>query len=117
MNFFKIVFSLLPLLIAGVISRAQNLKLWYDKPAGRWEETLPLGNGLIGMMPDGGVQSESIVLNEISMWSGSPQDPNNYNAYKSVEEIQKLLLAGKNDLAEALVNENFVAKGEGSGGG
>lgn len=96
---------------------AQDLTMWYDKPAARWEETLPLGNGLIGMMPDGKVHDESIVTNEISMWSGSPQDPNNYNAYHSVGEIQRLLFAGHNDKAEALVNANFICRGEGSGQG
>jgi len=96
---------------------AQDLQLWYDKPAARWEEYLPLGNGRIGMMPSGGVADESIVLNEISMWSGSPEDPNNYEAHKSVAEIQRLLREGKNDLAEALVNQNFVCKGAGSGHG
>ena len=29
--------------------------LWYDEPAAQWEETLPLGNGRLGMMPDGGI--------------------------------------------------------------
>ncbi|UIR56190.1 glycoside hydrolase family 95 protein [Sphingobacterium sp. SRCM116780] len=90
------------------------LIMWYDRPANRWEETLPLGNGLIGMMPDGGIQKESLVLNEISMWSGSAEDPNNYEAYKSVHRIQQLLIAGKNDEAEQLVNQNFVCSGQGS---
>jgi len=93
------------------------LVLWYNKPAKVWEETLPLGNGLIGMMPDGNPSHEKIVLNEISMWSGSPEDPNNYEAYKNVEAIQALLKAGKNDEAEKLVNETFVTKGKGSGFG
>lgn len=96
---------------------AQDLKLWYKNPAKIWEETLPLGNGLIGMMPDGKINDESIVLNEISMWSGSPQDANNYQAFNSVGDIQKLLFEGKNDLAEALVNKNFVCVGAGSGQG
>lgn len=34
-----------------------DLKLWYTRPAERWEETLPLGNGRLGMMPDGGSRS------------------------------------------------------------
>src|SRR5699024_825182 len=70
---------------------SQEARLWYEQPAQRWEETLPLGNGLIGMMPHGGVQDESIILNEISMWSGSPEDANNYEAHKSVKKIQQLL--------------------------
>ena len=97
--------------VCCLTSYAQDLKLWYDKPAKIWEETLPLGNGWIGMMPNGGVQEENIVLNEISMWSGSPQDPNNYNAYKKVSSIQELLFQGKNDEAEKLVNQNFVCVG------
>ncbi|MCW8312329.1 glycoside hydrolase family 95 protein [Sphingobacterium sp. InxBP1] len=98
-------------------AQQKQLSLWYDKPAKIWEETLPLGNGQIGMMPDGDPRSEKIVLNEISMWSGSPEDPNNYEAYKNVGAIQALLKAGKNDEAEKLVNETFVTKGKGSGFG
>src|SRR5690606_40870843 len=112
----KTLFVIL-LLLMQVKVHAQELKMWYDKPAKRWEETLPLGNGWIGMMPNGGVQEENIVLNEISMWSGSPQDPNNYNAYKKVSSIQELLFQGKNDEAEKLVNQNFVCVGAGSGHG
>jgi len=96
---------------------AQELKMWYDKPAKRWEETLPLGNGWIGMMPNGGIQEENIVLNEISLWSGSYQDANNYTAYKQVSTIQDLLIQGKNDDAEKLVNANYVCVGAGSGHG
>lgn len=95
----------------------EPLQLWYDKPAMIWEETLPLGNGRLGLMPDGGISDEKIVLNEITLWSGSPQDPNNYGAYQSVEDIQQLLLQGRNDEAEALVNATFVSSGAGSGHG
>jgi len=96
----------------------QNLPqhLWYDKPAAVWEETLPLGNGRIGMMPDGGIQHESIVLNDITLWSGSPQDANNYEAYKSLPAIRQLLFEGRNEEAQQLVDANFICKGPGSGG-
>ena len=57
--------------------------LWYDEPAAQWEETLPLGNGRLGMMPDGGIVKEHIVLNEISMWSGSEAN------YLNPERFQK----------------------------
>ncbi len=97
------------------IQAQQALQLWYDKPATVWEERLPLGNGRLGMMPDGGLGDESIVLNDITLWSGSEQDPNNYDAHKSVAHIRRLLLQGRNDEAEQLVNANFVCVGEGSG--
>lgn len=56
----------LPLL---AISNNQQ-KLWYDRPASEWMQALPLGNGRISMMAYGGVESETIALNEITMWSG-----------------------------------------------
>lgn len=111
------LFCTLVLVVITLHLNAQDLLMWYNKPATRWEETLPLGNGRVGMMPNGGVRDEAIVLNEISMWSGSPEDPNNYDAYKSVQQIQELLFAGKNDEAERLVNLNFVCSGQGSGHG
>lgn len=95
-------------------SQAQPLQLWYNKPAQVWEETLPLGNGRLGIMPDGGVFSEKIVLNDITLWSGAPQDANNYDAHKSLPEIRRLINEGKNDEAQALVNKDFVCTGKGS---
>lgn len=56
------------------IASGVNDRLYYRAPAAIWEETLPLGNGRLGMMPDGGVSREHIVLNEISMWSGGESD-------------------------------------------
>lgn len=108
------IFMSMVLLVNG---QEQELKLWYDAPAERWEETLPLGNGLIGMMPSGKVEEESVVLNEISMWSGSPQNANNSEAHQHLDSIQQFLFQGRNDEAEALVNQYFVCAGEGSGYG
>ncbi len=113
---YTLLFYLVFASLATVLAQ-QPLQLWYTAPAKQWEETLPLGNGRLGMMPDGGISHETIVLNEITLWSGSPQDANNYDAYKSVQEIQQLLLQGRNDEAEALVNANFVCTGAGSGHG
>ncbi len=102
--------------INACFAQQQPLKLWYDKPAQVWEETLPLGNGRLGMMPDGGVSTENIVLNDITLWSGSQQDANNYEAYKVLPQIRKLLFEGRNDEAQELINKDFICKGKGSEG-
>lgn len=102
---------------SSIFAQRPLLRLWYDKPAQRWEETIPLGNGKIGMMPDGGIEKEIIVLNDITLWSGAPQDAVKEEAYKSLGPIRKLLADGKNDEAQDLVNKNFVCKGPGSGSG
>lgn len=52
--------------IPAIPADVYNHQLYYTAPATIWEETLPLGNGRLGMMPDGGVDREHIVLNEIS---------------------------------------------------
>jgi alpha-L-fucosidase 2 len=105
------------ILLSTTCGYTQALKLWYDKPAAMWEATLPLGNGRLGMMPDGGVYNETIVLNEITLWSGAPQDANKYTAHEHLPAIRSLLMQGKNDEAEALINKSFVCEGEGSGRG
>ena len=46
------------MLSAGPASR--TLKLWYDEPASRWEEALPLGNGRLGVMVYGGSGREEL---------------------------------------------------------
>ena len=89
----------------------------FDKPASTFFESLPLGNGRIGAMVFGGVSEERIVLNESSVWSGSPNDDNRPNAHESLPEIRRLLAEGKNVEAEDLVDKTFTCQGAGSGRG
>ena len=89
----------------------------FDSPARLWEECLPLGNGRIGMMPDGGIEHENIVLNEISMWSGSKDDGMNPQAKDALARIRQLLFEGKNVEAQQLMYESFTCKGKGTNRG
>lgn len=94
------------------------LALRYYTPASIWEETLPLGNGRIGMMPDGGIDSEHIVLNDITMWSGN-KDSMAFNpiAINYLPQIRELLLAGNNLEAQRLMYSHFRCGGDGSAHG
>jgi alpha-L-fucosidase 2 len=66
--------------------------LWYDKPAGHFEETLVLGNGQTGASVFGGVETDKIYLNDATLWSGEPVDPNmNPDAYKHLPAIREAL--------------------------
>lgn len=94
----------------GRVAENTNEQIRFDAPAKIWEETLPLGNGRLGMMPDGGVATERIVLNEKSLWSGSEADYDNPEAAKSLPRIRELLFEGKNKEAQALVYRTFVPK-------
>ena len=107
-----LLWAVLPLTLtaAAVPADTCNHRLWYTAPASIWEETLPLGNGRLGMMPDGGIDREHIVLNEISLWSGSESDYRNPDASKSLPAIRQLLFEGKNLEAQELMYRSFVPK-------
>jgi alpha-L-fucosidase 2 len=65
-----------------VKSKNNSLKLWYDKPAKDWmTEALPIGNGRLGGMVFGGIETEHIQFNEISLWSGDEKETGAYQAF------------------------------------
>lgn len=77
-------------------------RLWYEAPAGKWEEALPIGNGRLGGMVFGGVAKEIVQLNEDSLWYGGSIRGNNPEARTNLPEIRKLLQQGKQSEAEHL---------------
>ena len=48
------------------------LRLWYRQSAPDWNEALPLGNGRLGAMIFGGVETEQLQLNENTLYSDEP---------------------------------------------
>ena len=116
----RLFLLLVPFLAFIGCQRQPDAAIWNltrTAPAQIWEECFPLGNGHLGMMPDGGVEQEAIVLNDITLWSGASSDDSNPLALQSLPEIQRLLKEGKNDEAQNLMYETFVCGGEGSGHG
>ena len=96
--------------------RKLEQQLLYNSPAQAWEERLPLGNGRMGMMVDGGIEEEHIILNEISMWSGCEADYANPDAAESLKEIRELLIQGKNIQAQDVMYKRFVPRKPTEGG-
>lgn len=77
-------------------SMADNNIMTYDRPASRFEEALPLGNGRIGLMVYGGTDKETINLNEETLWGGGPANLNpTPDAPKYLPEVRRLLFEGK----------------------
>src|SRR5213080_3610872 len=103
------------LLIVTTVCFSQNsssLKLWYNKPSGSvWENALPIGNGRLGAMIYGNVDSETVQLNEHSLWSGGPNQNDNPLAFDSLSEIRSLIFSGRQKEAETLANKVIVSKG------
>ncbi len=83
--------------------------LWYRQPAATWNEALPIGNGRLGAMVFGGVQSERMQLNEDTIWAGEKRDRNNPEGARNLPEVRRLLLAGKPKEAEELAERTIIS--------
>jgi alpha-L-fucosidase 2 len=104
------------LLLAAVVSwcggRAQSaepLLLWYDKPAGKWVEALPVGNGRLGAMVFGGAEEEHLQFNENTLWTGRPHEYHHAGAAVFLPAIRQLLAEGKQRQAEKLAMKEFMS--------
>lgn len=98
------------LMMLGVLpaSADNNQRLWYDCPAEIWLEALPLGNSSLGAMVFGKTDVEEIQLNEETFWSGGPHNNNSETSIYYLNEVRNLILDGHEDLAEELVNREFI---------
>lgn len=63
---------LLIVCMQSLVAKQNPWSLWYLKPAEEWMLASPLGNGRLGAMVYGGTETETVALNEITMWSGEP---------------------------------------------
>ena len=80
-----------------------NYHMYYDNPAKRWGNALPLGNGRLGAMVYGETDMERITLNDDSLWYGLAMDRNNPAYRQKLPEIRRLILDGKMHEAEELI--------------
>ena len=90
------------LLVSGSLSlkaTENKMKLWYDKPADEWMKSLPLGNGRLGVMIYGGIETETLALNESTMWSGE-YDEHQQRPFgrEKLNQVRKLFF--ENNLSE-----------------
>ena len=109
-NFFTIVFCLA--LVCGCSSGVKDdetLKLWFEQPASKWEEALPVGNGRLGAMIYGNPGEDHIQFNEETLWTGRPHDYSNEGASQYLGKIRELIWDGKQDEAEELALAEFMS--------
>ena len=95
---------------AGAIADGDALKLWYRRPATRWVEALPLGNGRLGAMVWGGIEHERLQLNEDTLYAGGPYEADTSGALEALPEVRRLIFAGQYAKAEALANARMMAR-------
>lgn len=87
--------------------------MWYDKPAQRWLQALPVGNGRLGAMVFGDPAHELLHLTESTLWSGTPSTQNiNPAAREQIPIIREHLFAGRYAEAETLCQKYLLGRAD-----
>lgn len=111
------IFSVFVFLVGMGQIKAQELSLWYERPASDWmNEALPVGNGYMGAMFYGGPVRDEIQMAEESFWAGGPgangkyRGGNKEGSWKYLKEVRALLLKGEKEKAAELARRYFVGE-------
>ncbi|MGG4132515.1 glycoside hydrolase family 95 protein [Paenibacillus illinoisensis] len=88
-------------------------KIWFNRPADKWEEAFPIGNGTLGGMVFGKNHIERVQLNEDSLWYGGPMERDNPHALEHLDEIRDLVFKGEIRRAEELASIALVGVPDG----
>ncbi|WP_263383067.1 glycoside hydrolase family 95 protein [Granulicella arctica] len=101
---------------AAIAAKSVPSEFWYSKPATRWMEALPLGNGRIGAMIYGELDAERIDLTESTVWSGAPSNANvSPSGLENLAAIRALEFAGRYGEAARLCQEHLLGRAESFG--
>ena len=79
------------------------MRIWDNRPGAFFENAMPIGNGKIGAMVYGNTHYDYLSMNDITLWSGKPIDPNeDAGAHKWIAPIRKALFEENYSLADSL---------------
>lgn len=82
--------------------KMKRYEIYMKKPARKWDDGFPLGNGRLGAMLLGRLKEETIFINEETLCYGPPRERENPDAFGHLGEIRDLLLEGKVEKAAFL---------------
>jgi alpha-L-fucosidase 2 len=68
----------------NILKSEEIQNIWFDKPASKWVEALPLGNGFLGAMVYGTVPTEHVQFNEHSLCTGTLNKIGSYQPFGDV---------------------------------
>ena len=98
------------------MSHAQSpTSFWSQRPAGRWEESLVTGNGIMGAMVEGNPYREHVVLNHSLLFLPINPIMMPPSQGKHLDEIRQMMLGGRFEEASQLLvdiatEEGYVGK-------
>ncbi|MDR1879615.1 MAG: glycoside hydrolase N-terminal domain-containing protein [Tannerellaceae bacterium] len=70
-----------------------EMNWWYDAPATKYWEGLPIGTGRFGAMIPGSVGQEVIAFNDETLWTGGPYNPNNPEGPEILKRVREQAFA------------------------
>ncbi len=83
-------------------------ELVYSQPSKTWMGSLPLGNGRLGVMVYGGTATETLALNEVTMWSGQPDlEANKICGRENLDKMRQLMFEGNLPKANELGQQHL----------
>ena len=82
--------------------------LYYNRPATKWNEALPLGNGRLGAMLFGGIDVARIDFKLDTLWSGEGRNKSNSSDKKDWNAIRTAILEEDYKAAEKSLQENIL---------
>lgn len=101
----KTILTTATFILSLLASHAQSLplRIWDNRPGAFFENAMPIGNGKIGAMVYGNTHYDYLSMNDITLWSGKPIDPNeDAGAHKWIAPIRKALFEENYSLADSL---------------
>mgnify|MGYP001524309225 FL=1 len=111
MKHFKTYLAAMALALSGCQSATdscETTELWYAQPAKVWMESLPIGNGRLGAMTDGGIEEERRALNASTMWSGQyNENQNKPFGREKMNQLRKLFFEGKLSEGNRIAGDNL----------
>ncbi len=92
------------MLLTAITGVSEAQMMHYDRPATFFEEALPIGNGRLGAMVYGGVDTLRLSLNDLTLWTGEPDcQPVNPTAYTHLPAVREALFSEDYAAADTLV--------------
>src|ERR1700730_12418569 len=81
-------------------------KLWYPRPALDWSQGMPIGNGRLGAVIYGGIESETWSMTEVTFWSGQSDSIKSHSDGKvDLHQMRQHFFAGDYKRGEELAKQ------------
>src|ERR1700761_3754789 len=82
--------------------------LYYTTPATDFTRSIPLGNGRIGVSLISAPGTDTLLLNEVTFWSGKPYQPQSDHGGKAaIDEMRSRYVQGDHEAVQALADQHL----------